>query len=93
MDAPDDLDIHSLEKMYDIFDVWFEAGSSWHAVMQKRNIGFPSDLYCEGGDQHRGWFHLSLLPSLAMHQQAPFKALLTHGFIVDKDGKTIWKLK
>jgi len=90
-DNPDDVDVSSLSKLHDIFDVWFEAGSSWHAVMQKRNIGFPSDLYCEGGDQHRGWFQLSMLPSLAVMGVSPFKGVITHGFMVAKDGKKMSK--
>ena len=77
--------------MYDIFDVWFESGSSWNAVLKQRQESFPADLYLEGSDQHRGWFHLSLLPSLAVQKQPPFKRLLTHGFIVDKHGKKMSK--
>ena len=88
---PDNVDLNSLTKLHDIFDVWFEAGSSWHAVMQKRNIGFPSDLYCEGGDQHRGWFQLSMLPSLAVSGVSPFKGVITHGFMVAKDGRKMSK--
>ena len=90
-DAPDDLDVASLEKMYDIFDVWFESGSSWHAVMRNKDRGFPVDLYLEGSDQHRGWFQLSLLPGLGATGQAPFTTVLTHGFIVDKDGRKMSK--
>ena len=88
---PDNIDLNTLTKLHDIFDVWFEAGSSWHAVMQKRNIGFPSDLYCEGGDQHRGWFQLSMLPSLAVTGVTPFKGVITHGFMVAKDGRKMSK--
>ena len=57
-DAPDGIDLGTLEKLYDIFDVWMESGASWHAVMRQREIGFPSDLYLEGTAQHRGWFQL-----------------------------------
>ncbi len=49
--------------MSDIFDVWFESGSSWNAVMRERDLGYPIDLYLEGSDQHRGWFQASLLPA------------------------------
>jgi isoleucyl-tRNA synthetase len=85
--APD-----GLRKEKDIFDVWFESGSSWHAVLQCRSyLHFPADLYLEGSDQHRGWFQLSLLPSLGATGQAPFKQVLTHGFIVKTDGKKVSK--
>jgi isoleucyl-tRNA synthetase len=90
-DAPDNLDIATLEKMYDIFDVWFEAGSSWNACMRRRGQGFPIDLYLEGSDQHRGWFQLSLLPALGMTGEAPFKTLLTHGFMVTREGRKMSK--
>jgi isoleucyl-tRNA synthetase len=88
---PENIDLNSLTKLHDIFDVWFEAGSSWHAVMQKRNLGFPSDLYSEGGDQHRGWFQLSMLPSLAVEGVSPYKSVITHGFMVAKDGRKMSK--
>ena len=84
-----------LSKMYDIFDVWFESGSSWHAVMRERgearSDGPWTDLYLEGSDQHRGWFQLSMLPSLGATGRMPFKTLLTHGFMVAKDGKKMSK--
>ncbi len=81
-----------LRKSTDIFDVWFESGSSWHACMQQRGLARPddapahTDLYLEGSDQHRGWFQLSLLPSLAVTGKPPFSTVLTHGFMVDKHG-------
>ena len=84
--APKNLDIHALEKMNDIFDVWFESGSSWSAVSERRFGQAISDVYLEGSDQHRGWFHLSLLPALGIIKKSPFKTLITHGFMVDKDG-------
>jgi isoleucyl-tRNA synthetase len=89
--APKGLDLTSLTKLYDIFDVWFEAGSSWNAVLRARNVGYPSELYLEGSDQHRGWFQLSLLPALGATGYAPFKRLVTHGFIVDKNGHKMSK--
>jgi isoleucyl-tRNA synthetase len=80
-----------LGKGLDIFDVWFESGSSWNAVMRERGIGFPCDLYLEGSDQHRGWFQLSLLPSLGMTGRSPFKTVLTHGFMVTAEGQKMSK--
>ncbi len=81
-----------LRKEKDIFDVWFESGSSWHAVLQARpNLAFPADLYLEGSDQHRGWFQLSLLPALGATGVPPFKAVLTHGFVVKPDGTKVSK--
>ncbi|MCS7033500.1 MAG: isoleucine--tRNA ligase [Phycisphaerae bacterium] len=81
-----------LRKEKDIFDVWFESGSSWHAVCRKRpELGFPADLYLEGSDQHRGWFQLSLLPALGATGVPPFKTVLTHGFIVGPDGRKVSK--
>jgi isoleucyl-tRNA synthetase len=90
-DAPAGIDAAALTKLYDIFDVWFESGSSWNAVLRERSLGYPADLYLEGSDQHRGWFQLSLLPALGATGVPPFKALVTHGFIVDKDGRKMSK--
>ncbi len=80
-----------LKKGMDIFDVWFESGSSWNSVLKERNIGYPADLYLEGSDQHRGWFQLSLLPALGATGIPPFKAIFTHGFMVDAQGKKMSK--
>jgi isoleucyl-tRNA synthetase len=81
-----------LRKEKDIFDVWFESGSSWNAVLRQRpTLGFPADLYLEGSDQHRGWFQLSLLPSLGVMGKPPFRQVLTHGFIVKPDGTKVSK--
>ena len=93
-DAPDWLKaqgLPSLRKGADIFDVWFESGSSWNAVLRQRGLKFPADLYLEGSDQHRGWFQTSLLPSLGVTGKPPFNAVLTHGFMVDKNGKKMSK--
>ena len=81
----------TLTKGGDIFDVWFESGSSWNAVMRQRGIGFPCDLYLEGSDQHRGWFQLSLLPSLGVTGRSPFETVLTHGFMVTATGQKMSK--
>ena len=90
-DAPKGLDVAELAKAYDIFDVWFESGSSWNAVMRRRGLGYPVDLYLEGSDQHRGWFQLSLLPGLGVTGEPPFKTVLTHGFVNDRQGRKMSK--
>jgi isoleucyl-tRNA synthetase len=85
-----------LKKETDILDVWFESGVSHRAVLKKRAElagGFPADLYLEGSDQHRGWFQSSLLTAVATNGVAPFKTVLTHGFIVDADREKISKSK
>jgi len=92
-DAPAGIDVARLEKLHDIFDVWFESGSSWAAVMRARGHEVPVDLYLEGSDQHRGWFQLSLLPALAVTGKPPFRTIVTHGFIVDRDGRKMSKSK
>ena len=86
-----ELTTADLIKSRDIFDVWFESGSSWNAVLRQRDQGYPADLYLEGSDQHRGWFQLSLLPALGVSGQSPFKGVFTHGFMVDKDGRKMSK--
>jgi len=74
-------------RVEDILDVWFDSGVSWAAVVRDRmGIEDPIDLYLEGSDQHRGWFHTALLTSIATADRAPYKAVLTHGFVVDKNG-------
>jgi isoleucyl-tRNA synthetase len=83
--------LKGLSKMYDIFDVWFESGSSWHAAMRRPGRGYPIDLYLEGSDQHRGWFQLSLLPSVGVTECPAFRTVLTHGFTVDKNGRKMSK--
>ena len=88
---PDSMDLSTLTQMGDIFDVWFESGTSWHAVMRQRDLGYPCDLYLEGSDQHRGWFQLSLLPALAATGTSPYRTVVTHGFMVDRDGRKMSK--
>jgi isoleucyl-tRNA synthetase len=81
-----------LKKGQDTLDVWIDSGTSWAAVVQKRpELQFPADLYLEGSDQHRGWFQSSLLTSIAATGQAPYKAVLTNGFVVDIEGKKLSK--
>jgi isoleucyl-tRNA synthetase len=75
-------------KETDIVDVWFESGVSWAAVCENQSdLGVPVDLYLEGSDQHRGWFHSALLTGVATRDKAPYKAVLTHGFVVDDKGQ------
>jgi isoleucyl-tRNA synthetase len=79
-------------KEMDILDVWFDSGVSYAAVLEKRNdLEFPASLYLEGSDQHRGWFHSSLLTSVGTRGRAPYLSVLTHGFFVDGEGKKMSK--
>jgi isoleucyl-tRNA synthetase len=100
IDAWFDLDAETLlgadaaryDKATDVMDVWFDSGVAHHCVAQLRpEIAAPADLYLEGSDQHRGWFHSSLLTSVAMHGRAPYRAVLTHGFTVDEKGRKMSK--
>jgi isoleucyl-tRNA synthetase len=76
----------------DILDVWFDSGVSHRCVLDEREeLRRPADIYLEGSDQHRGWFQSSMLTSVAMHGEAPYKQVLTHGFVVDADGKKMSK--
>ncbi|QKF60783.1 isoleucine--tRNA ligase [Campylobacter curvus] len=86
----------NLEKVMDILDVWFDSGSTWHAVLNSKNYdagSYPADMYLEGSDQHRGWFQSSLLVSTAIKSHAPYKNILTHGFTVDENGQKMSKSK
>jgi len=78
-------------KETDTFDVWFESGSSHRAVVKHGGLGWPADLYLEGTDQHRGWFQLSLLTAVGADGAAPFKTVVTHGFVVDENGEKMSK--
>ena len=82
------------DKEYDILDVWFDSGVSYAAVLEKtEHLAFPADLYLEGSDQHRGWFHSALLTSVETRNQAPYRSVLTHGFVVDGRGEKMAKSK
>ena len=79
-------------KITDCLDVWFDSGVTHACVLDtNEELQFPADLYLEGSDQHRGWFQSSLLTSIAMKETAPYKAVLTHGFVVDGEGKKMSK--
>jgi len=80
------------QKETDIMDVWFDSGTSHVGVLQKRaDLKWPADMYLEGSDQHRGWFNSSLSTSVAAFGQAPYKSVLTHGFLVDEQGRKMSK--
>ncbi len=82
------------EKEYDIVDVWFDSGSTHVGVLEMRDgLESPADLYLEGSDQHRGWFQSSLLISMGIRERPPFRAVLTHGFVLDQDGVAMSKHK
>ncbi|MBA3517963.1 MAG: isoleucine--tRNA ligase [Rhizobiales bacterium] len=80
------------EKVDDILDVWFDSGSTHAFVLEQRpDLNWPADLYLEGSDQHRGWFHSSLLESCGTRGRAPYDAVLTHGFVMAEDGRKMSK--
>jgi len=79
-------------KEMDILDVWFESGASWHAVLDvEPELHWPADLYTEGGDQHRGWFHSSLLSSVGIRDAAPYRMVATSGWTLDEQGRAFSK--
>ncbi|MFV5503085.1 isoleucine--tRNA ligase [Acinetobacter sp. 226] len=85
-------DAEQYNAVRDTLDVWFDSGTTHFAVLREREeLTDPADLYLEGSDQHRGWFQSSLLTSMAIHNRAPYKALLTHGFTVDENGRKLSK--
>jgi isoleucyl-tRNA synthetase len=87
----DAYDPAEYEQVHDIVDVWFESGSTHAFVLEARGLPWPADLYLEGSDQHRGWFHSSLLEAVGTRGKAPFKAVLTHGFVMDEQGRKMSK--
>lgn len=81
-----------LSKETDILDVWLESGSSHQAVLGRRpDLPWPSDVYLEGADQYRGWFHSSLLVGIGTHDQAPYRQVVTHGWVLDAEGRAMSK--
>jgi len=87
-----DCSNEEFEKTFDILDVWFDSGVSHQAVIGPMlHQKLPADLYLEGSDQHRGWFQSSLIPAVALEGAAPFRAVLTHGFVVDGQGRKMSK--
>jgi isoleucyl-tRNA synthetase len=87
-------DMENWQKVVDILDVWFDSGSTHAFCLEKRpDLKWPADLYLEGSDQHRGWFHSSLLESAGTRGRAPYDAVLTHGFVMAEDGTKMSKSK
>jgi len=87
-----DYDPADFDKVDDIVDVWFESGSTHSFVLEDReDLSWPASLYLEGSDQHRGWFHSSLLESCGTRGRAPYEAVLTHGFVLDEHGRKMSK--
>jgi isoleucyl-tRNA synthetase len=88
----DGYNSNDYEKLNDIVEVWFDSGSTHSFVLEKRkDLKWPADMYLEGSDQHRGWFHSSLLESCGTRGKAPFKSILSHGFVVDGKGMKMSK--
>ena len=81
------------KKEKDIMDVWFDSGSSWNGVLNERKLKYPADLYLEGSDQYRGWFNSSLILSVAVNGFAPYKKVLSHGFVMDEKWEKMSKSK
>ncbi|MCW1843167.1 isoleucine--tRNA ligase [Prosthecomicrobium hirschii] len=85
-------DLDAWEKVTDILDVWFDSGSTHAFVLEKRpDLKWPADMYLEGSDQHRGWFHSSLIESCGTRGRAPYDSVLTHGFVMAEDGRKMSK--
>ncbi len=87
-----DYDPNDYEQVFDVVEVWFDSGSTHAFVLEARpELKWPASLYLEGSDQHRGWFHTSLLESAGTRDRAPYEAVLTHGFVLDEDGRKMSK--
>jgi isoleucyl-tRNA synthetase len=78
-------------KETDVFDVWLDSGASWRSVSEAEGLGMPVELYLEGSDQHRGWFQSSLILGVVARGQPPFRTCITHGFVVDEEGRKMSK--
>jgi isoleucyl-tRNA synthetase len=87
----DGRDPADYDQVMDIVDVWFESGSTHGFALEDRGLPWPADLYLEGSDQHRGWFQSSLLEAIGTRGAAPFRAVLTHGFVLDETGRKMSK--
>ena len=88
-----EYDANDFEQIQDIADVWFDSGSTHAFVLEDRDdLKSPANLYLEGSDQHRGWFHSSLLESVGSRGVAPFEGILTHGFVLDDKGRKMSKI-
>ncbi|MDE8345553.1 MAG: class I tRNA ligase family protein, partial [Acidocella sp.] len=86
-----DYDPDHYEQIFDVVDVWFESGSTHAFVLEARGMKWPADVYLEGSDQHRGWFQSSLLEAVGTRGVAPFKAIVTDGFVLDENGRKMSK--
>ena len=87
-----DFSADDYEQVFDILDVWFDSGSTHSFVLEDRDdLQWPASLYLEGSDQHRGWFHSSLLESCGTRGRAPYDAVLTHGFVLAEDKQKMSK--
>lgn len=85
-------DADNYEKVQDTLDVWFDSGVAHECVLKQRdNLAYPADVYLEGSDQYRGWFNSSLVTSVMLNDEAPFKTILSHGFVVDSNGRKMSK--
>jgi isoleucyl-tRNA synthetase len=81
----------TFEKEKNIVDIWFESGVTWRGVLVERGMAYPADVYLEGGDQYRGWFRSNLITSVATRDRAPYKQVVSHGWVVDQDGHAMHK--
>jgi isoleucyl-tRNA synthetase len=81
----------AFERERNIVDIWFESGVTWRAVLVERGMQYPADVYLEGGDQYRGWFRSNLMTSVAINDRAPYKEVVSHGWVVDQQGRAMHK--